>query len=86
MLVFSAQTVSTAQAKLSSKFEVKLAIEQQFPRSLFQRNKVFTVSDNKIFILQSNNVNPVTKHKQCDTGMSHYMASSGATVIGRKCI
>lgn len=63
ILVFSAQTVSTAQAKLNNRFEIELGVEQQFPRNLFQKNKAFTVSDNKIFILQLNNANSMTKHR-----------------------
>jgi len=68
----------------NNKFEIKLGVEQQFPRNLFQRNKAFIVSDNKTFILPINNTNSATKHRTMQYRYVDYMASSSATVIGRK--
>lgn len=49
--------------KIQNKFEIKLRIKHLFPRNVFQRNKVSTVSDKNIFIFQLNNTNLVTKHR-----------------------
>lgn len=49
--------------KTQQKLEIKLVVEQQFSRNSFQRNKAFTVSNNKTLILQFNNAKPVTKYR-----------------------